>query len=737
MSIFDSYTDPDIPGIFTSVTDNSITTVEESNVRKVLIIGPSKFGDSKVRPYSKTEQLKSAIGNENTFRYGLAHFYAKSFISAGATVLWKTLKDPTATFANQVIFKTPIPAGQTSAAEYFSAASYDDILIKDTLTTPDPTGQAARETTKANTVLSLLATGKGDGYNDLFTVFKSSGDYEKFEATDDGIPKFKFNFVTGTVYENGPEIKKKSSDILFSLMDINPTDKSLILHKTTGANLHVNDVFENNNDYQTIRVNESFYKDIREFPNIDAVLEKYNKPFMFIESTLTSGDVTLTADQRIYYEVSIGDEKSATPFKIQRAIFTDTRVLTTLPLFEIAGNKYLLTIDNTNGSLSIKINAVSTGQDATYKDTDSDGGLTYLDGDSAFYTFKLAANSSGAIGMVIDTFKFLRWELYTFLMKYNIMLAGGKDTKDTALSTGFVREDGSANITAIANETYKFIRDNKELREVIYPKYTFNYCIDWTGDVQVIDIFFVLADRLKRTMHIASCPSIRTSGLSSEYSKENDEICRAQYLIRSSYNTMLYSSQTNKSHYDDDTKLSHKLPASFYALLDHLYVDNDKNYGITEPVANSDKGIIRTRSLKLSHTLQSEDIEPLRKLQINCIVDDEDKNYFIDQRTAYKKNSKLSLGNVVKTLQYLQTIIPIKLKPYIQKKETDVSITINILNELQLILKPYKVSVNSKDAIFRDVTIKPSYSDNVLTLLLRVSPVGTTEKIMVPIIVEG
>ena len=733
MSLFDLYTDPDIPGVFTSVSDNSITTVEETNVRKVLIIAPSKFGDGKIRPYSKVEQLKSACGSENTFKYGLGQFYARSFINAGATVLFKTLKDPTSTYANQVIYNAP-----TGASEFFNAAYFDDITEKDTLTTPDTSVGAdpVREATKADTVMSMLAKGTGDGYNDLFTIFKSAKDYELYEASDEGIIKFKFNFINGIVYEDGLEIKKKSPEILFSLMDINPSDKSLIIHRNTGQNLYVNEVFDDSNDYQTIKItHQNFKEELRRYPNIDALLAEKSKAFLFIEGTASASDVTLAPEDRVYYEVLITGD-ATNPFRIQRAIFTDTRTHTRLPLFEVAGQKYLLTIDDTNGLLSIRINPDSSTYSPVYVDTDADGGVAYVDGEEAFYTFKLRDDGTGNIGIVLDIFPFLRWKLYTYLMKYNIKLAGGKDT---TVSYGFVNNDGSANVKAIAKETYKFIRDNKEIREVIYPKYTFNYCIDWTGDVDVKDIMFLLADRLKRTMHIVSCPSVRTntSGLSDEYSKENDVICRTQNLIRSSYNTMLYSSQINKAHFDDETKLSHKLPACYYALLDHLYIDNDKSYGITEPVANIDKGIIRTRNLKLSHVLYSEDIEELRKLQINCIVVDGENNYFIDQRTAYKKNSKLSLGNVVKTLQYLQTIIPVKLKPYIQRKETDISITVNVLNELQEILKPYKLSVNSKDAIFRDVTIKPSFNDNTLTLLLRVSPVGTTEKIVVPIIVEG
>ena len=78
MSLFDSYVDPDIPGVFTSVTDNSIAQETESNVRKVLIISPSKFGDdTRIMSFSDTEQLSNTLGNENSFKYGKGQFYAK------------------------------------------------------------------------------------------------------------------------------------------------------------------------------------------------------------------------------------------------------------------------------------------------------------------------------------------------------------------------------------------------------------------------------------------------------------------------------------------------------------------------------------------------------------------------------------------------------------------------------------------------------------------------------------
>ena len=824
-TIFDSYTDPDIPGIFMSVTDNSIAEDTTESLRKVFIAGPTKFGDNTVMAFSKTEQLEAMVGKENTFKYGLGQFYAKSFIEAGATVLFKRIDDDTATYSNQLLYKNPdYYTGTSVGVDPFNALYFSNITEKDTLTTLDPEATTLKfkastdgvtiidnlftvqldgtqsvdtlindkisasglqnvthikimqlpqgkfekpgniqiliwevislaaltsvtytkpivENLKEQTVFSLLGKGRGKGYNDLFNVFTSAEEYEKFDADQDGIISYKFNFINGTIYENGPEIKKKSNTILFSLMDIDPVSKNMITHASSGNNLWVNDYFGDSNAYVTAKVNSLYQEEIRKYPNIDAVLTEKNKPFFFVESSATQADVNLNPSDRVWYEVSINDSdrNAPTSFRIQRATFNARRQLTALPTFTYTdpvtgvNEYYLVTVDEANAKLSLnisKINFVPANFAATYGDKEE----AYIDGDKAFYMITLVHNTTtGRKEFAFEKFKFLRWELYSYLMRYNLFLDGGSDT--VGGSTGFINTDGSANVDAIANGVYEYFRNDKEIREVIYPKYTFNYIIDWTDSIKVKNVMTKLVDRIRRTMHICSCSPVRlnATGLSPDYSVDNDILCREQYLTFSSYNTMLYTSQRNKSHFDSSTRLTHKLPASFYALLDHLYVD--KEYGITEPVANIEKGIIRTSNLKLSHSIYSEDIEKLRKMQINCIVTDESENYFIDQLTSYKKSSKLSLGNVVKTIQYLQILIPKKLKPFLQKKETDVAITTNVINVIQELLKPYKVSVNSKDAIFKTVTIVPKFDNNILRITLRLTPAGTTEKIQVPIIV--
>ena len=748
-TLFDNYTDPDIPGVFMSVTDNSFSEAQTESERSVFMVMPLKYGDEKVMRFSKTKDLDAAVGNENSFKYGKGQFYARNFIEAGATVYIKRIDDPSATYANQLLRRNSDYYGLVSGStpdftqDAFVGISFANVSEKDTLIQIAATDSPVLKENKQETVLSLLAKGRGAGYNDLFSVYTGATEYEKFDASDEGIINYKFNFINMDIMEynvfNG-EVKKKANTILFSLMDIDPVSKNMITHKSNGSVLWINDIVVNSNFYMTAKVNPAFQDEIRRYPNIDSVLMDKNKPFFFVEGSSTISDPTLSVLERTWYEVSMNDKTNPVSFKIQRATFTGpVRQPTTQPIFEVnvgGTNKfYQAVVKDNNATLSLDFDLFTPSVTPFAPAYPISNGTAYIDGENAFYTLQLKYNAvTSQVEIVHAPFRFLRWELYSFLMKYNMKLNEGKDNTSSA---GFVNTDGSANIDAIANAIYEYIRDDKEIREVIYPKFVFNYLIDWTDTIKVKDILTRLADRLRRSMHICSLSSIRTTstGLSLDYSVENDILCREQYLTFTSYNTMLYSSQQNKTHFDSATKQTHKLPASFYALLDHLYVD--QNMSITEPVANIEKGIIRTTNLKLSHEIYSEDIADLRKLQINCIVTDESDNYFIDQLTAYKKLSKLSLGNVVKTLQYLQILIPKKLKKYVQKKETDVAVTSNVLNEVQDILKPYKVSVNSEDAIFKDVVVNPSFSNNILTIAIRVTPAGTTEKINVPIIVQS
>ena len=503
MSLLDSYTNPDIPGVFTEVIDNSIAETDNLSKRTVFVVGPSKFGSDGLTPFETTENLASTLGDENTFKYGLGQFYAKSFILAGANVLFKRIDDPTATYANQLLYKNPTYYGNPTnniAADYtkepMAGAFFGDIVNKDTLISPlpitNPNYSAANEAIKENTILSLLATGKGNGYTDLFTTFTDAKDYEKFEADDDGLENYKFNFIYGRVLESGAEVKKKSTSILFSLIDIDPEKKNVISHRSSGANLYVNEIFEKSNLYMSMRINSVFKEEMRKYPTIDSVLTEKNKNFLYVESSTTFSDVNLLPSERIWYEIQVDDSGKNPTFKIQRATFTSRRAkrdfagrVPTLPTFLVDGKKYILTIEDNNGKLSVKHNLINMAEETTY----AEGEPAYIDGTEAYYTFVLRKNSAnGNIEIITDKFRFLRWEVYSYLRKYNLKLNGGKDS---TASNGFLNLDGSANVTAIANATYQYLVYNKEIREVVYPKFIFNYMIDWTQNVKVIDAMYL------------------------------------------------------------------------------------------------------------------------------------------------------------------------------------------------------------------------------------------------------
>lgn len=549
-TLFDSYTDPNIPGIFTSVVDNSIVEDTTESLRSVFMVMPLKYGSSDVMVFSKSSDLKAAVGSENSFKYGLGQFYARTFIDAGATVYIKRLEDTTSTYANQILRRnydyygtkntgtsSPSYSGITgvtanTALDAFTGKTITGCISKDTLIQISTSDTAAIKENKLETVFSLLAKGRGSGYNDLYATYSNATEYEKQDSTDEGIVNYKFNFFSMDVYENNTisnEVVKKSKQMICSLMDIDPVTKNTISHKSNGDILWVNSIVENSNLYLTAKINPTFQEEIRQYPNLDAVLDKKGKPFLFVEgkassiaNSATDANGNLIIDEydtstRVWYEVSINDSTSPVSYRIKRATFTPYRQLTDQPIFalNVSGStvyKKLVVVDN-NGSLSLDFKTFVPAS-ASFVPTYGIGEVAYIDGDNAFYTLKATYDSTNlTYGLIYEPFRFLRWELYTFLMKWNMKLAGGQDSTTTS---GFINTDGSINIDNVANATYKYIRDDKEIREVIYPLFTFNYVIDWTGNVQVRNIMSVLSARLKRTMNITSCPSVTktSTGLS-------------------------------------------------------------------------------------------------------------------------------------------------------------------------------------------------------------------------------
>ena len=103
----------------------------------------------------------------------------------------------------------------------------------------------------------------------------------------------------------------------------------------------------------------------------------------------------------------------------------------------------------------------------------------------------------------------------------------------------------------------------------------------------------------------------------------------------------------------------------------------------------------------------------------------------------YKKLSKLSKGNIVKTIHRIRKDIPPKLKHILQKKAIG-----NKINEATDIVKEYlkkwEISdTNINNGLFQEVTVSGAYNEETGKLRINVTlnPVGTIESIEVPIIV--
>jgi hypothetical protein len=279
-----------------------------------------------------------------------------------------------------------------------------------------------------------------------------------------------------------------------------------------------------------------------------------------------------------------------------------------------------------------------------------------------------------------------------------------------------------------------FYNNNKDLREVLYPKYDFDYIPDWTEDIMVQQSIINLADDIGLTMPIISCPHTYNPKIVTKDLHKYDLSMRREHLYYPSYNSMLYSGQMNKTH---TTPKGSKIymPFSYYAMCAHLRVDN--NYSITEPVANIEKGIFETDNLNLTYAPTSLEIEALRNVQINTAIVEPDGTYIIDQLTMYRKGSKLSRGNIVKVLHRIRKDLPKVLKSLIQLKETK-DIRDTAIRRAETELAKWKVTTeNYTNGIFSEVSVKGTYDSSTykLRLSITVKPIGTIESIDIPIIV--
>jgi hypothetical protein len=279
-----------------------------------------------------------------------------------------------------------------------------------------------------------------------------------------------------------------------------------------------------------------------------------------------------------------------------------------------------------------------------------------------------------------------------------------------------------------SNTLFKnFYNNNEVIHEVLYPELDFDYVPDWTGDIDIMNAIIQMADEIGFTMPIVALPR--------ENNPDKDYKMRVEEVYFSSYNTALYSGQWNDNHYMEKIGSRIAVSPSYYAMLNHLNIDD--TISITEPMANIVKGQLPVSGAKLSYIAKSADIERLRGVQINTIIKEIDGIYFIDQLTAYKSASKLSRINVVKVIHRMRKDLPKILKDLLQRKALE-NIILSAKSRTEQYMSRWLVTDNNTtDGIFSEITVTPLFVEEELKLIISIAvkPIGTIEKIEVPITV--
>ena len=360
----------------------------------------------------------------------------------------------------------------------------------------------------------------------------------------------------------------------------------------------------------------------------------------------------------------------------------------------------------------------------------------FIDGTDGFYEFSFNPLTS-TNEFLLNKHDFLRHSIYEKLVGSSVKLWNGTDGKylintNGKLNIGGSSEEGKENAKDCLLNALKY---NKDLQAVLYPKFTYEYLPTWCEDVDVINAGIALCDTTELAFGIHSIPTTYDVNYTIVGQEDKDLEVRKNYIYTSSTNNMLITSQRNKSHTDIFTGDTYYMPASYYALMNRLKIDDE--ISITEPAANIEKGAIRNSRVNLQYSPSAEYIEKLRNAQINSIIIENDGTYFIDQLTMFKKSSKLNNINTVITLQQLRKDLPKVLKPFLQLKEI-AEIEERAVNAALAAANKWVITKdNITNGLFEYVTVTPYYNRTTkrLRLSMTVSPVGTFEVIEVPIMV--
>ena len=705
---------PQIPSVTTSVIDRSTIAITVNGARTILLPGFFKYGREDFVRHESVDQFKYSLGKEDLKKYGKAYLYGIAAAQTDNVITYRLLPDD-ATYANNVIRDPRVVAANENYKSYAGIYSKIDM----TYTGPDADGNATSKVDN-DIVLSALAAARGEGYNSIFITFEPALSHEKMDSDANGETNYKFNFVQAEVYEetvNG--IKSLGDPVVFSLIENDKITNEPVVDKTTGDALFVNSIFKDANEFATLNVNPKYSDEMSDGATIDALVPNR----LIVEDTDTP-DKFYEIKVETYDEIVVDNNGVNQRVPTQRLT---TVITTTHPV----GDAILKYNDGTNdvGTQFTVTNSKITMVDAPIDDT-TPTSFT-VDGEDSFYT--LTADESGNI--VFTEVPLLRHMIYKSLMNYSMKLYSGYDGDN-------LHNLGKLNLTGTSSKgkqngrdlLLNFYNNTDVLREVLYPKYDFDYMPDWTENADVETAIINLADDIGLSMPILSMPinydpTVVTKGL-----VERDLTTRKEVLFQSSYNSALYTGQINKTHRTANN-LRIYMPLSYYAMMAHLRIDNQ--YSITEPVANMVKGTLASTTLNLTYAPTSLEIEKLRNAQINAVIVEPDGTYIIDQLTMYKKASKLSRINIVKVIHRIRKDLPRLLKDLLQTKSIGSIIDIAVSRTETELAKWVITPENVKDGIFESATVKATFNDATykLRLTITVKPVGTLESIDIPIIV--
>ncbi len=578
---------------------------------------------------------------------------------------------------------------------------------------------------------ALIAKARGEGYNDLYVQFRPATDVEKYYADDEGDVKYRFNFLKATVFEQTSSGQREvSHEFVISLIDLDPVSQMPIISTITGENLYINEKFARSNEFLEFYLNESFLPEFYDELNIDDLTKDNQDNLGANRFILKDTDLTVIPNKVRNIEWMVNNveeyEKKAVSTEGKEKIFMMYRDAIN-PL-----NDTPVAISMINGELIIN-------EETTAGPVEE---FLYLDGVISFYKINVVLNPEfDPLNPTAFPKFILRKERHeNWRTKLWNQLNGGSARALWNLQGGTdglnLIRDGRLNLGAtpgsIGHQDGKmlmvdFFKQNTVIHEVLYPELDFDYTPDWTNDIDIMNEIVQFADEIGFTMPLIALPRA--------IDRDEDYKARVEDVYLSSFNTMLYSGQYNDNHYLETTGTRISGSTAYYAMLNHLNVD--EQISITEPMANIVKGQLPVAGAKLSYVAKSPDIEKLRGVQINTIIKETDGIYFIDQLTAYKSASKLSRANVVKVIHRMRKDLPKILKDLLQRKATE-----NILNDAksrtELYMNRWVVrDDNILDGIFSEVLVTPVFVHEELKLIvsIAVNPIGTIEKIEVPITV--